>query len=284
MDYEQKYLKYKSKYLNLLDQIASGCGETSTYNSGTDKEKGTYTGCMTGIVGYRKRHGQGKMIYRNGDYFEGEWVSDYFEGEWLDDKIKKGKGKLTYENKYSNGETLNLKYPTYKYTYTGDVTDGKRHGKGKIIINNNKFYYYYGDWQDDKRHGQGIMMNENNDVLNGTWENDQIKHGVLIFSNMEVRKRLDWTIHNKLYDNHFDRFNSMDLSGTYTGDFVDNKRHGKGKMIYDINRPTVDINGVSKFKIRLVSFSGEWTDNKWKTGTLTYINYENKQYTKQISY
>ncbi len=72
--------------------------------------------------------GKGKLIYSNGDIYEGDFIDGY----------QTGKGKLIY----SNGDI-----------YEGDVIDGKIHGKGKITYYNGVIYE--GEINNGKPHGMG---------------------------------------------------------------------------------------------------------------------------------
>merc|ERR1711964_121470 len=85
-----------------------------------------------------KRHGQGTMIWANGDKYA---------GQWKDSKMH-GKGTMTQ----LNGRK-----------YLGQWKDNKRHGKGIILYKKRKNKYcngqvtYSSNWKDDKMYGQGEM-------------------------------------------------------------------------------------------------------------------------------
>ncbi len=268
MSYKQKYLKYEQKYLNLKnqilnDQIASGCDKPQNAEYNSKEELGKYSGCMTGIYGNRKRNGQGKMTYSNGNVFE---------GEWLNDKIKDGVGTMTYKILYTDGPSPDSFYTN---TYTGNFVNGKRQGRGKILINRSK-YYYDGEWHNDMRHGDGVMINDNEDVFVGIWENDQMKNGTLAYGNSNIRNTPDWSLDSRKLYNGYKREYNKDLEGTYTGEFQNYKRHGRGKMEYKTtasNIPKAFVPGVStenKDMYEIISFDGEWSNDKWKNGVLKY--------------
>ena len=77
------------------------------------------------------RNGKGKMIYINGDEYEGEWKND----------MKNGKGEMFYINEYEsfkgefennfekNGEGIIIKED---YKYIGTIVDSKKNKNGKI--------------------------------------------------------------------------------------------------------------------------------------------------------
>ena len=89
----------------------------------------------------------------------------------------------------------------FTWTYTGDVHNGLRHGKGKCKSSNGGVYE--GDWVDNKRHGKGKFTFTDGSVYEGDWiEGKMYGKGKMTYPNGDV----------------------------YEGDFVDNKRHGKGKF------------------------------------------------------
>ena len=46
--------------------------------------------------------------------------------------------------------------------YTGQLKNGKREGKGKMIYpTDSKFNQFEGDWHNDKMHGTGILITDN---------------------------------------------------------------------------------------------------------------------------
>jgi len=211
-------------------------------------------------IGLRKRHGNGKMEYDNGEELT---------GEWLNDKLKDGHVTKSYKIILPNGD----KYSNY---YEGDFKDGKRFAKGKIIINYiGSRGIYNGNWLDDKRNGLGTMINRYGDVYEGEWENDVFKSGKLKFSNnTDKRTERNWTIDNQSlsYDDGISI--RHDLGGVYEGQFKSYKRHGKGKMIYNTNIKT-RIPKAGDGLIKLIEFNGEWLDDEWRSGKLKYEQ-ENK--------
>lgn len=82
-------------------------------------------------------HGKGKIVYKNGDVYDGEWRNG----------SKDGKGKMVYKN--------------------GDIYDGEwfndlKHGDGKMVYKIGDVYD--GEWVDDKRkhniiHNMKIVAN-----------------------------------------------------------------------------------------------------------------------------
>ena len=98
-----------------------------------------------------KRHGEGKLDYSNGDYYD---------GTWKDDEFCQGKCRVTYMNCAS---------------YEGYIINGERHGEGKLQYANGDVYK--GGWDHDMRHGSGKLTCKNGDYKDGEWEKDDFTEG-----------------------------------------------------------------------------------------------------------
>ena len=58
--------------------------------------------------------------------------------------------------------------------YTGELKNGKREGKGKMIYPKDHIYIRYdGDWLNDKMNGTGIIITNNNSRYEGQVKNNQ---------------------------------------------------------------------------------------------------------------
>lgn len=100
----------------------------------------------TGIVS-----GTGKIVWANGNQFEGTLVGG----------IKEGKGKFIW----NNGQR-----------YSGDWAHDMPNGKGSIVFANGN--RYEGDVKDGMPHGQGTTRFRNGDVYTGAWVNGKSQgHG-----------------------------------------------------------------------------------------------------------
>lgn len=93
-------------------------------------------------------HGKGKIKYKNGDLYEG----DFFNG------IKHGQG--VYKFKLPNGRTYNgqfqidtitgfgiMEFEEKKMIYEGNFLNGAMCGKGKMVFANGVIYE--GEWNED---------------------------------------------------------------------------------------------------------------------------------------
>ncbi|MES1909554.1 MAG: hypothetical protein MHM6MM_002271 [Cercozoa sp. M6MM] len=96
------------------------------------------------------RHGHGKLVCKNGDVYEGNFVRGKFSG----------KGRYTYKN---------------GCYYDGQWKRGKRHGEGEERYEGD--ILFRGEFRDDERHGKGSMQYPSRDrVYTGSWRNGR-KHG-----------------------------------------------------------------------------------------------------------
>jgi len=126
-----------------------------------DNESAIYEGEMKD----NKRHGSGKMVYRNGSTFTGDWLDN-----------KRAQGTMTYPGK---GTFVgNFATNTGKYTwlsgdsYEGKWLAGKRHGEGKMVWAKlaNK---YEGQFADNKRQGEGKFTYADGSHYTGNWSNNE---------------------------------------------------------------------------------------------------------------
>ncbi len=153
------------------------------------KDGGIYEG--EGTLFTKKRHGKGKMVYANGEVYEGQWVEDQrcgkgelykpkswgrlytYTGEWKDDELNGigtfTDGYITYSGsfvggKYNGKGTLTKKAGSL--TYVGEFKDGKKHGKGSEKCSE---YTYTGEFASDRFHGKGKKVLPNGDYFDGTF-------------------------------------------------------------------------------------------------------------------
>lgn len=129
---------------------------------------------VTGIVS-----GTGKIVWTNGDQFDGTLVkgmkegkgefiwhnNQRYNGEWSKD-MPNGKGAITY----ANGNR-----------YQGDVKDGLQHGEGTFWFKNGDVYQ--GTWVRGKSHGHGRYTWANGGYWEGEFRDDQrTDNGKMVFA------------------------------------------------------------------------------------------------------
>uniref|UniRef100_A0A8C6XKS2 MORN repeat containing 1 n=1 Tax=Naja naja TaxID=35670 RepID=A0A8C6XKS2_NAJNA len=139
-----------------------------------------------------KKHGHGKLLLKDGSYYEGEFVDgeivghglrywastgNTYSGQFLFGELH-GHGVLhygngsKYEGEFSYGVREGHGSLTEKdgETYQGSFHNNKKHGGGKITFpNGDKFE---GDWILDQRQGHGILQCPDGTVYEGQWRND----------------------------------------------------------------------------------------------------------------
>ena len=96
-----------------------------------------------------QRHGFGKHVCKNGDFYEGEWRED----------VRHGRGKMVF----SSG-----------LIYDGEWANDKTWGEGVASYPNGD--RYVGEWRQDHRWGWGLHKLANGDSFEGEWVDDYI-HG-----------------------------------------------------------------------------------------------------------
>ena len=148
-------------------------------------------------------NGEGSLVYKNGDIYEGTFVDGkkdgngeytYFndkdilryEGQWEND-LKNGKGKFIFNDMtIFEGNWINDEYENYgKMIYSnGEVYVGKLlnfipNGNGKKLYpDHSKFE---GTFDKGKREGVGTFYYPNGGYYQGTWTDDKYNSTCLIF-------------------------------------------------------------------------------------------------------
>ena len=85
-----------------------------------------------------KREGNGKFIWKTGQYYIGQWKNNRKHGKGADYNKK---GNLVYE---------------------GDYVNGKLDGNGRLMLKNGQ--YYIGQFKNGKRNGKGIIYYKNGNI------------------------------------------------------------------------------------------------------------------------
>ncbi|CAI2366721.1 unnamed protein product [Moneuplotes crassus] len=177
-----------------------------------------------GFLLNNKPHGKGRLIFKNGDMYQGDFENGIYSGY----------GKLV----------------TKAYFRQGYFEEGKMNGQGFEVYKTDPKDRYFGQWLNDKKHGIGELQFENGDCYNGSFKNNTFNgDGTMKFANGDVytghykdgkmhgRGRYDFKS-GKLYagyfeDNMFEGEGTLSLEKgeTYEGRFHKGKKHGKGYLI-----------------------------------------------------
>lgn len=111
--------------------------------------------------------GRGDFIYT------GEWINGGAEGHGL---LKSADGKEKVEGYFKGGLNGNVIW-FFKNgkRYEGAIQNGQRHGRGRLISENNVLIYD-GEYKDGKQHGRGVLYSPSGWKYEGEFKNG-LKHG-----------------------------------------------------------------------------------------------------------
>lgn len=137
--YAKSHNVYQGKFA--LDE-ANGFGRYTYYEGPIKYSEGEWRG--------DKLTGQGKIVYVNGDVYEGQ----------LEDGQEEGFGTMTY----ATGDV-----------YTGNFEDGNRNGEGTDVCVDGTVYH--GQYKDNSVHGECVVKYSDGEKFIGTFKNG-LKHGV----------------------------------------------------------------------------------------------------------
>ena len=193
------------------------------------------------IVKYKKENNE-KYIYKNGEYYIGEWQNGQ----------RHGKGALYYKNdkiKYEGDFIKNKFEGDGKYIwedgeyYIGQFLDGLKEGKGILYYASGKIKYE-GDFIKDKFEGNGKYFYENGEYYIGHFLNGQ-RHGkgTLYYKNKKVK---------------------------YEGDFNEDKQEGNGKFIWEDGEYYIgqflncrsNGKGIEYYKNGKIKYEGDFIKDK----------------------
>ncbi|XP_075697070.1 MORN repeat-containing protein 1 isoform X2 [Rhinoderma darwinii] len=124
-----------------------------------------------------KKHGHGKLLFRDGSYYEGEFVRGEITGNGLRYWATRGN---TYSGEFQDGELHGHGVMKYKdgERYEGEFVFGIREGHGLLVDKDGRTYS--GAFHNNRKHGDGQMTFQNSDHYEGNWVLDQRQgHGVL---------------------------------------------------------------------------------------------------------
>ena len=167
---------------------------------------------------YRK--GKGKLFRTDGGYCEGYWTGKelntlgrivYPNGDWYEGEVMNGQrnGKGTFRSFDRSSE------------YTGQWVLGKKHGSGTLRLPDGT---YTGEFRDDLKSGIGTLRSVNGKVYTGEFARGVIEgKGKYVWPDGRVYEG-DWRageMHGK------GRFQYSD-GKLYEGDYHHDKKHGKG--------------------------------------------------------
>ncbi|KAM4015161.1 MORN repeat-containing protein 1 [Anomaloglossus baeobatrachus] len=124
-----------------------------------------------------KKHGHGKLLFRDGSYYEGEFVRGEITGNGL--RYWAARGNM-YSGEFQDGELHGHGVMKYKDggRYEGEFVLGIREGHGLLVDKDGQTYS--GAFHNNKKHGDGQITFQNGDHYEGNWVlNQRQGHGVL---------------------------------------------------------------------------------------------------------
>ena len=217
--------KYKGEFNKDNKSVMEGLG----YIEFEDKS------LYRGFVKNKTMNGKGRMSYKNGMVYQGEWKdgkahgfgvlvdpneNSIYEGEWAND-YQDGHGTMKW-NSVNEGES----------EYIGDFKQGKKTGKGKYTQGGN---VYEGDFVDGQFHGHGkYYFVESGKTYEGDFEQNKMQgKGKMTWPD---QSRYEGTfVNGKAHGNGVEYMSNGDK---YTGQFEKDLKHGAG-VLYMINDQTM---------------------------------------------
>ncbi|XP_045873697.1 MORN repeat-containing protein 1 isoform X2 [Meles meles] len=199
-----------------------------------------------------RTHGQGKLLFKDGSYYEGEFVDGEITGEGC--RLWASSGD-TYSGQFVLGEPQGYGLMKYKAGghYEGELSHGLREGHGHLVDRDGQAYR--GWFHNNKRHGPGHMVFRNGDKYEGDWVRDQRQgHGVLC--------RADGSTYEGQW--HSDVFSGLgqlthSSGAVYRGMWINGHPVAQAKKIVILGPEVMDVAQGSSFTIsvQLQQDSGE---------------------------
>merc|ERR1712137_1380929 len=170
-------------------------------------------------------HGIGKMIFTNGDVYEGNFVNGLRHGYGVYVDYKGNR----YEGDFSNGKRTGygkLIFASPKHIYEGNFKKGVPQGFGKTTFSNGDIYE--GEHDADERHGFGIFQGANCGSYRGAYVRGK-RDGIGYYISAKGGYYKGLFKNNAMHGFGKYVFNSGDV---YIGQFVEGKFQGKGRYSF----------------------------------------------------
>lgn len=125
-----------------------------------------------------RRHGDGLMVFANGDRYEGNWKKgDMIEGEWsgnICDGFYQWSDGTRVEGRLVNGAPTGQCVKTWpnKDRYEGNFVQNHLSGYGKMTYGDGSSYE--GNWYKDMYEGEGTYISADGEVIKGRFHEGQL--------------------------------------------------------------------------------------------------------------
>ncbi|XP_029411724.1 MORN repeat-containing protein 1 isoform X6 [Nannospalax galili] len=199
-----------------------------------------------------KKHGHGKLLFKDGGYYEGEFVDGEITGEGYQHWAWSGN---TYSGQFVLGEPQGHGIMKYKAGghYEGEFSGGLREGQG--FLEDQDGQVYQGSFHGNKKHGHGQMFFKNGDKYDGDWVRDQRQgHGVLCYTDGS-------TYEGQWHSNIWSGLGTLaHCSGvTYCGLWINGHPAAQAKRIVALGPEVLEVVQGSSFtlKVQLQQDDGE---------------------------
>ncbi|XP_046543654.1 MORN repeat-containing protein 1-like isoform X2 [Haliotis rubra] len=194
-----------------------------------------YTASRASYVGETKkllREGFGVYTYEN-QFFR-------YEGQWQRGK-KHGHGKLLmkdgtfYEGLFANGEIQGHGYKYFATSgckYTGQFERGELHGYGVMQYKDGTLFE--GEWAHNRKQGYGVLKTGENSTYEGEFVGS-MRHGdgTMIYNGVYKASNGDRYTGNWVMDKRQGQGHLICQDGTeYEGQWLNDMFHGEGKMVH----------------------------------------------------
>ena len=152
---------------NFFDKKYQGCLVNFEPNGEGYEESDDYT--YSGEFFRGKKHGKGKIQWKNGIWYEGNFIMGRIEG-----KGKQHSPENEYEGDWKANKMHGLGVITWPNgdRYEGGMVLGNQEGYGIFTSASKK---YSGYWKAGKEHGKG-KIEENGEIFEGVWENGELEN------------------------------------------------------------------------------------------------------------
>lgn len=119
-----------------------------------------------------KREGKGKMIWPDGDEYEGDFLANNITGQGIyTTRDFRYEGEMKNGAPHKFGKMINYRF---NYEYEGEFWEGAQKGKGKITYMSG--WTYEGDFLNNQPHGKGKRTDEQGVIYEGEFRNG-LPHG-----------------------------------------------------------------------------------------------------------